>query len=136
VLPRTDMSNDGKRFPKGGHEPSTCGFQRFQKQAMRRLWAASLLCFALSAICVEAQEPQTWTECLNRSQRLPADTIIAACTAVISESNEGDRAIAFMFRGNAYQAKGDLDHAIADHSEAIRLDPNASPAFVARGTAY
>ena len=39
-------------------------------------------------------------------------------------------------RGSAYQAKGDIDRAIADHDEAIRLDPRYAAAYDNRGGAY
>ena len=42
----------------------------------------------------------------------------------------------FNNRGNAYNAKGDRDRAIADFDEAIRLNPNNSNAFNNRGSAY
>ena len=39
-------------------------------------------------------------------------------------------------RGMAYQAKGELDKAIADYTEAIRLDPKYAKAYGNRGMAY
>ena len=45
--------------------------------------------------------------------------------------------MAFFDRGNAYSDKGDNDRAIADYSEAIRLDPKHSPRPTQRrGLAY
>ena len=41
--------------------------------------------------------------------------------------------MAFNSRGAAYRAKDDIDRAIADYSEAIRLDPKDAMAFVGRG---
>jgi tetratricopeptide (TPR) repeat protein len=43
---------------------------------------------------------------------------------------------AYAARGEAYGAKGDIDHAIAAYSEALRLDPKYAPAYVDRGLAY
>ena len=40
---------------------------------------------------------------------------------------------AFVGRGLAYRAKGDLDRAIGDYNEAIRLDPTSVVAFNDRG---
>ncbi len=61
------------------------------------------------------------------------DEVISSCTAVIQSGQETDRnlAAAFTVRGRAYRAKGDYDHAIADYTEAIRIEPNYS-----RGIAY
>ena len=42
---------------------------------------------------------------------------------------------AYFNRGNAYRAKVNIDHAIADYSEAIRLDPN-TPRLQQPGRAY
>jgi tetratricopeptide (TPR) repeat protein len=66
------------------------------------------------------------------------DDQIAGCTAVIRSGIPNDKELAalFNYRGVAYKAKGDLDHAIADYTEAIRLDPNYAPAYNSRGIAY
>jgi lipoprotein NlpI len=42
----------------------------------------------------------------------------------------------YIDRGNAYRARGDNDRAIADFTEAIRLDPRAADAYYSRGFAY
>ena len=39
-------------------------------------------------------------------------------------------------RGTAYRDKGDTDRAIADYTEAIRLDPKYADAYYNRGIAY
>src|SRR5260221_14230859 len=41
-----------------------------------------------------------------------------------------------LFRSNAYDDKGDHDHAIADYTQAIRLDPNYASAYMERGIVY
>jgi lipoprotein NlpI len=43
---------------------------------------------------------------------------------------------AFYNRGNAWQAKGNIDRAIADYTEAIRLNPRLREAFNNRGNAW
>jgi tetratricopeptide (TPR) repeat protein len=52
------------------------------------------------------------------------------------ELSNKDQAIAFMYLGVAHRSKGDLDRAVADFSEAIRLDPRLAPAFYRRGTVW
>jgi tetratricopeptide (TPR) repeat protein len=66
------------------------------------------------------------------------DDQIAGCTAVIRSGIPTDKELAalFNYRGVAYKAKGDLDHAIADYTEAIRRDPNYAAAYNSRGIAY
>src|SRR5439155_983716 len=43
---------------------------------------------------------------------------------------------AYIYRGCAYERKGDYDKAIADYDEAIRLDPKGAKAYEIRGAAY
>ena len=66
------------------------------------------------------------------------DDQIAGCTAVIRSGIPNDKELAalFNYRGVAYKAKGDLDHAIADYTEAIRRDPDHAAAYNSRGIAY
>ena len=42
----------------------------------------------------------------------------------------------FYARGNSYREKGNIDRAIADYNEAIRLDPRFSFVYHDRGIAY
>ena len=44
--------------------------------------------------------------------------------------------LAYYNRGIAWQAKGQLDEAIADYSEAIRLNPKFVRAYYNRGIAW
>jgi tetratricopeptide (TPR) repeat protein len=70
-----------------------------------------------------------------RCFREAGDVAVAACTRAI---NSGARrpSINYYNRGIAYRDKGDTDSAIADFTEAIRLDPNYKHAYENRGTAY
>lgn len=47
-----------------------------------------------------------------------------------------DNALAFIYRGDARQAKGDLEGALQDFDEAIRLKPDNAEAFLKRGSAH
>jgi tetratricopeptide (TPR) repeat protein len=59
------------------------------------------------------------TECDNEDGA--PDQAIIACSQVIKVDSRA--AWAYFKRGNAYQAKGELDRAIADYGDAIALDP-------------
>src|ERR1700722_2556300 len=65
------------------------------------------------------------------SANIPWDEQIAGCSSAIESGQfpEKGRAVAFSNRGNAYLAKADLDRAIADYDQAIRLNPNYAFAF-------
>ncbi len=75
-----------------------------------------------------------WKEC-EASRRSP-ERSIAACSQIIARKDAGARAGAFHNRGLAFLAKGDLDQALADLSEGIRLDPKPAFRFHERGEAY
>jgi tetratricopeptide (TPR) repeat protein len=66
------------------------------------------------------------------------DAAIAACTRAIGAGklSKRNQAIAYTSRGVEWRAKRQLDRAIADHSQAIKLDPSLSEAFYNRGNAY
>src|ERR1700730_4847024 len=63
---------------------------------------------------------------------------IAACSRLISSGKfKGHNlAIVFNHRGDAHYGKGDYDRAVADYSEAIRLDPKHAFAYIGRGLSY
>ena len=71
-----------------------------------------------------------WRQCVTDTT--PA--AIEACTSIIlsNPSNDG----AFVNRGIAYRRVGDIDRAIKDYDEAIRLNPNAADAFNNRGNTF
>ena len=72
------------------------------------------------------------------SNTLSADAALAACANLIASGHYSGEGLSAVFdnRGLAYENKGDYNHAIADYSEAIRLNPNFANAFNNRGLAY
>jgi tetratricopeptide (TPR) repeat protein len=66
------------------------------------------------------------------------DLAISGCTAVIRSGRltQGELALAFHARGNAYGRKREYDRAIRDYDQAIRLNPNDASVFISRGLAY
>lgn len=98
-----------------------------------KIAATALLSFAvLSPGWVSPALAQSLEDsnCTGKFQ-LPADQQIGGCNEAIASGRFAgkDLAAAFNNRGVAYQAKGDLDRAIADYSEAIRLNPRLAVAY-------
>jgi len=80
-----------------------------------------------------AQLAVQWQTCTGNPE-VDWDQQIKSCTALIqsgAESNE-NVGIAFFNRALAYENKEDFERAIADFSEAIRLDPNDADALFYR----
>jgi tetratricopeptide (TPR) repeat protein len=66
------------------------------------------------------------------------DEMITACTTLIGlpPLDPRQRSLAYSYRAAGYQAKYDLDRALADANEAIRVDASSSRAFYRRGDVY
>src|SRR2546429_3191166 len=83
----------------------------------------------------QAQQQVDW--CTGKSGAT-LEQQVSGCTALIESGNYTGKNLAIVFydRGIAYYAKKDYESAIADHTEAIRLNPNYAFAFNNRGNAY
>ena len=81
-------------------------------------------------------QPVEW--CQSADGIISSDLVIRGCSEVIRLGKETPKklAVAFANRGNGYVLKGDYDRAIADYSEAIKLDPNLTAAYNGRAGAY
>ena len=79
-----------------------------------------------------AQQSSDWETCLPASYNKPdpaIDVRISACMRILEQGDREsvkNRMMAYSNRCSAYRRKGDLDRAIADCTEAIRLDPEAA----------
>jgi tetratricopeptide (TPR) repeat protein len=82
-----------------------------------------------------AASQRDWDDC--KAALSDPDRGIPACTRIIESGGEIERyrAIAYSNRAGVYMSNGDNDRAIADASEAIRLDPKSMPAYFSRGRA-
>jgi len=66
------------------------------------------------------------------------DVSIRGCSAILQSSSatDADRTYAHFQRGLSYERKGDMDHAIQDDSEVIKVSPKEAMAYNNRGFAY
>jgi lipoprotein NlpI len=104
------------------------------------VWVVSLAVVA-GAVIISRQErhrlaTQDRDNCV--AAHIDPDRSIAGCSPIIQNGSltQETRTIAYANRSAAYFNKGDYDHAVADASEAIRLDPGMTSAYVTRGRAY
>jgi tetratricopeptide (TPR) repeat protein len=99
---------------------------------MQRLLSGLFVLVILAGLSRSAAADD-WQDC----RQSDPDRRIAVCTQIINKGGESDKnlARAYFNRGIAHKAKGDLDRAIADYTEAIRLDPKSDAAYHNRGVA-
>lgn len=92
----------------------------------------------LLAVAELASRRAEWRECANPGQRYAPGVQVAGCDAVIGSASERpvDLARAHTYRGDGYAAQRDLERAISDYGEALRLDPQSAYAFHRRGGAH
>lgn len=95
-------------------------------------------CAALVLAGPAAAQTQKQIDWCNGKDNVGADVVISGCTAIIQSKQRSpkDLPTALNNRGNAYYAKKDYDRAIADYSEALRLEPKFALAFFNRSSAY
>src|SRR5205085_7052576 len=101
--------------------------------------SASLLGAALMVAhppTAAAEGEQNWKTCVSTAT--PLTEKVAACGAVIDAKTEtGKRlAVAYCFRGHGLTEKRQLDAALSDLNESIRLDPDSACALTNRGRVY
>jgi tetratricopeptide (TPR) repeat protein len=104
-----------------------------------RVIAVALGCigggFALVPAVAQSDQQVRWC---NGDDHATPDLMIKGCTALIRSGKVSgqDLAIALTNRGSAYDDKRDEDRAIADHDQAIKIDPTLDLAFNNRANAY
>lgn len=81
-----------------------------------------------------AEEFDTHAQRCNLQADIDPDLKIGSCTWLLNSGqlDNGGNATVFMIRGDAYNAKNDIDRAISDLDQATRLDPNFFFAFFFR----
>ncbi len=106
--------------------------------AARYLSSAILLTGVLLAGATAlAQTPQERRACEGEDAATP-DQRIAGCSAAIRAARDKSDKLSEVFnnRGVAYRLKGELDRAIQDYGQAIKLNAKFAMAFNNRGVAY
>jgi len=104
----------------------------------RLLWAISPLWLVAILMLAPGAVLQAFADDADTCANGTGDAKIAACTNIITAARWRGSGLAWAYnaRGAAYFAKDDFDGAIADYSEAIRLDPKITQAHKDRGLAY
>src|SRR5262249_27074600 len=112
--------------------------QRAETHAMQMRSSASWL-FACLAVVALAESPTAaaatdWDAC----EQLSGDLAVARCSRAIDSHQYTGRDLAWLHasRGVAYLAQGDVDHAMADFNESMRVDPAYPRAYYLRGNAW
>jgi tetratricopeptide (TPR) repeat protein len=99
-----------------------------------------IMAVALIALPAWAYTPEEWDRCegVGTGAEVPAEARIAYCTQLIQSGQltTADLSAAYNNRGNAYRTQGLTDQAIADHTQAIALNPNDASHYYNRGNEY
>ena len=76
------------------------------------------------------------SRCTVAMGAIAPDERIKACSLALQSASPSSAAIVHNFRAVAWHDKYDLDRAIADYGDAVRLNPNYANAFNNRGIAW
>src|SRR6266540_1228156 len=144
VSPRTDQSIGWS--PNGdllfsGSCRAQCGdpMRRTAPPLSRSIWLLCGAALIIGAVSVAARTlPSAASEDPKTCTQASGYVAIAACTRAIAAGAYQCHELAKLHYDRAfeYHAKGDDDRAIADYSEAIRLDPNYALAFYRRANSW
>lgn len=90
----------------------------------------------LAAPALAQKNDENWHQCASNTSA--PDVKIAACSAVIQAGGGTNKNLnaALYNRGSAYSATGQYDKAIADFTQALKLNPDDGILYIGRGNAY
>lgn len=100
--------------------------------------AAAMLISTFASSAAFAQRPQDVARCEGKERPASSEARVRGCTALIQSGVFSAMKLArtFVNRADAYNERGDLDHAIQDLGEAIRLNPLDERSLYTRGNLY
>jgi tetratricopeptide (TPR) repeat protein len=101
---------------------------------VRKVAGAAFVIVNLSAMGTALAQDRTWKEC-ELAEHDP-ERSITACSRLLSRPSTRVHAAAFHNRGLAWAAKENLDQAVSDISQGIRLDPPRAYRWQERGEIY
>ena len=95
-----------------------------------------LACMAVVVLAglPRAAAADEWESCVRLSEGLA----VAGCSRAIDSHQYTGRSLARLYarRGGAYQTQGDLNRALADFNESMRIDPTYPSAYNNRGNTW
>jgi tetratricopeptide (TPR) repeat protein len=99
-------------------------------------WLGMTLLLTHPQTAAAAEGEQSWQTCIGATAK--PDDRVSACSAVIDAKTETGRklAVAHCNRGEGLTEKRQLDSALADLNEAVRIDPAYPCAYANRGRVY
>jgi tetratricopeptide (TPR) repeat protein len=119
-----------------GYRGCSTNMRRPHAMQMRSSTYCFFACLAVVALAGlrMAAAADDWGACVKQSD----DLAVAECSRAIDTHQYTGRSLAQLYarRGGAYQARGDLDHAMADFNESIRVDPTYPAAYNDRGITW
>ena len=102
---------------------------------IKRAAAAAIILVSAAALAVALVRPD---DSADRCFQEAGDTAITACTRAIQSGHFSGAQLATIYDNRAMELRerGEYDRAIADYSEAIRIDDALTGAYAGRGLAY
>jgi tetratricopeptide (TPR) repeat protein len=101
-----------------------------------RIWYLSIAQALAMALFASNAMAVNFKDMVDCSQSSDLDRQIAGCTRTLASPDLARPAIPFAYRGDAWRSKGEFDRAIADYSEAIRLEPDLATVHASRGNVW
>ena len=106
-------------------------------KSMELFYRVTVLAITAAVMLVQPARALDRKDVQNCTQTVDLDRAIAGCTrALEARLPDNIRSAVYVSRGAVFEKKGDSDRAIADFSEAIRINPRSADAFFIRANAY